>query len=206
MYPDLAPHETHKGLVALFEIVGGLLLTRVIPISLAMLVLRWALMVVEAPLLALVRARARAPARWRGLGRLPPASLPACRPHRPRLPTTAWASPWPCLQPPAPCPHVPCTHAACSPPLRPVCQVGTPLTWQQVAFSAVGGLRGALALILAQTVLTSHHESDSHDPTLKVRRHAVPRQPRRARPRRCPAGRRRMQRRCTREGQAFWSV
>ena len=32
----------------------------------------------------------------------------------------------------------------------------------------MGGLRGALALILAQTVLTEHHASDVSDPTLKV--------------------------------------
>ncbi|KAI8463489.1 MAG: Sodium/hydrogen exchanger family-domain-containing protein [Monoraphidium minutum] len=36
--------------------------------------------------------------------------------------------------------------------------VGPQLSWQEVVFGAVGGLRGGLALILAQTVLTSHHE------------------------------------------------
>lgn len=44
--------------------------------------------------------------------------------------------------------------------------VGPRLTWQEVAFSALGGLRGGLALILAQTVLASH--GATKDPQLKV--------------------------------------
>jgi hypothetical protein len=61
-----------------------------------------------------------------------------------------------------------------TPPLPPLpatpgrsAQVGPELTWQEVVFSTVGGLRGALALILAQTVLTSHHETEL-EPHLKV--------------------------------------
>jgi NhaP-type Na+/H+ or K+/H+ antiporter len=45
--------------------------------------------------------------------------------------------------------------------------VGPLLTWQELLFSTVGGLRGGLALILAQTVLTKHKETE--DPQMKVR-------------------------------------
>jgi NhaP-type Na+/H+ or K+/H+ antiporter len=45
--------------------------------------------------------------------------------------------------------------------------VGPRLSWQEVMFSALGGLRGGLALILAQTVLASH--GATRDPQLKVR-------------------------------------
>jgi NhaP-type Na+/H+ or K+/H+ antiporter len=44
--------------------------------------------------------------------------------------------------------------------------VGPRLSWQEVVFSALGGLRGGLALILAQTVLASH--TATKDPQLKV--------------------------------------
>ena len=45
--------------------------------------------------------------------------------------------------------------------------VGPMLSWQDLLFSTVGGLRGGLALILAQTVLTKHKETE--DQQMKVR-------------------------------------
>eukprot|EP00878_Enallax_costatus_P032705 GHUV01035962.1.p1 GENE.GHUV01035962.1~~GHUV01035962.1.p1 ORF type:complete len:295 (+),score=35.57 GHUV01035962.1:136-1020(+) len=45
--------------------------------------------------------------------------------------------------------------------------MGHGLSWQEVLFSTVGGLRGGLALILAQTVIAGHHSVTS--PQLKVR-------------------------------------
>lgn len=47
--------------------------------------------------------------------------------------------------------------------------VGPALSWRDVLFSAFGGLRGGLALILAQTVLAGH----GADPAVKVRPKAV---------------------------------
>lgn len=44
--------------------------------------------------------------------------------------------------------------------------MGHGLTWQEVLFSTAGGLRGGLALILAQTVIAGHHSVT--DPQLKV--------------------------------------
>lgn len=44
--------------------------------------------------------------------------------------------------------------------------VGPALNWKEVLFSALGGLRGGLALILAQTVLATH--GTSQDPMVKV--------------------------------------
>lgn len=48
--------------------------------------------------------------------------------------------------------------------------VGPALNWKEVLFSALGGLRGGLALILAQTVLAAH---STVDPQLKVGRSGV---------------------------------
>eukprot|EP00879_Flechtneria_rotunda_P032086 GHRR01035238.1.p1 GENE.GHRR01035238.1~~GHRR01035238.1.p1 ORF type:complete len:281 (+),score=79.07 GHRR01035238.1:449-1291(+) len=44
--------------------------------------------------------------------------------------------------------------------------VGPFLTWREILFSALGGLRGGLALILVQTVVAAH--GNTHDPQLKV--------------------------------------
>lgn len=44
--------------------------------------------------------------------------------------------------------------------------VGPALNWKEVLFSALGGLRGGLALILAQTVLAAH--GTTQDPMIKV--------------------------------------
>lgn len=45
--------------------------------------------------------------------------------------------------------------------------VGHGLTWQEVLFSTLGGLRGGLALILAQTVIAN--QGQVTHPGLKVR-------------------------------------
>lgn len=87
--PELFPHAGTSP-AALAATLARLLFTRVLPISVAGLCVRAALMLAEAPLLA---------------------------------------------------------------------AFGTALGWREVAFVAVGGLRGALALILAQTVLAGHNEA-----------------------------------------------
>lgn len=45
--------------------------------------------------------------------------------------------------------------------------MGHGLSWQEVLFSTISGLRGGLALILAQTVIAGHGQVT--DPQLKVR-------------------------------------
>jgi len=51
--------------------------------------------------------------------------------------------------------------------------VGPRLTWQDITFSTVGGLRGGLSLILAQTVLTTHHAAEIDIHVKRVRAQMV---------------------------------